>query len=103
MTQERRREISDKIDMVLTNRYLGLPIFLLIMYVTFWFTFTCADPLMGYIETFFGFLGDSIGKVWSEEHMPFLRSMLIDGIIGGVGGVIVFLPNILFLFFAIAA
>ena len=102
MTQERRREISDKIDMVLTNRYLGLPIFLLIMYVTFWFTFTCADPLMGYIETFFGFLGDSIGKVWSEEHMPFLRSMLIDGIIGGVGGVIVFLPNILFLFFAIA-
>ncbi|MBQ9753598.1 MAG: ferrous iron transporter B, partial [Lentisphaeria bacterium] len=101
MTQERRREISDKIDMVLTNRYLGLPIFLLIMYVTFWFTFTCADPLMGYIETFFGFLADSIGKVWSGEQMPFLRSMLIDGIIGGVGGVIVFLPNILFLFFAI--
>ena len=102
MTQERRREISDKIDLVLTNRYLGLPIFLLIMYVTFWFTFTCSEPLMGYIETFFGFLADSIGKTWSPEKVPFLRSMIIDGVIGGVGGVIVFLPNILFLFFAIA-
>ena len=102
MTQERRREISDKIDMFLTNRYLGLPIFLLIMYVTFWFTFTCAAPLMGYIEEFFGLLSDGIGRVWSENHLPFFRSMVIDGIIGGVGGVIVFLPNILFLFFAIA-
>ena len=102
MTQERRREISDKIDMFLTNRYLGLPIFLLIMYVTFWFTFTCAEPLMGYVEEFFGFLGGFIGKIWSEEQLPFVRSMVIDGIIGGVGGVIVFLPNILFLFFAIA-
>ena len=102
MTQERRREISDKIDMFLTNRYLGLPIFLLIMYVTFWFTFTCAEPLMGYIEEFFGFLSGFIGKIWNEEQLPFVRSMVIDGIIGGVGGVIVFLPNILFLFFAIA-
>ena len=102
MTQERRREISDKIDMVLTNRYLGLPIFLLIMYATFWFTFTCAEPLMGYIESFFGLLAQSIGNVWSPEKIPFLRSMIIDGVIGGVGGVIVFLPNILFLFFAIA-
>ena len=102
MTQERRREISDKIDLVLTNRFLGLPIFLLIMYVTFWFTFTCAEPLMGCIESFFGWLGDFTGSLWSEEKLPFLRSLLIDGVISGVGGVIVFLPNILFLFFAIA-
>ena len=102
MTQERRREISDKIDLVLTNRFLGLPIFLVIMYATFWFTFTCADPLMGYIESFFSFLAGAIGDLWSEDKLPFLRSMLIDGVIGGVGGVIVFLPNILFLFFAIA-
>ena len=102
MTQERRREISDKIDLVLTNRFLGLPIFLLIMYVTFWFTFTCAEPLMGYIQSFFTYISEAVGALWSENTMPFFRSMLIDGVIGGVGGVIVFLPNILFLFFAIA-
>ena len=101
-TGEKRREISDKIDMVMTNKFLGFPLFLLIMYFTFWFTFTCADPLMGYIESFFGWLGDFIKSLWSEEQLPYLRSLITDGIIGGVGGVIVFLPNILFLFFAIA-
>ena len=102
MTQERRREISDKIDLVLTNRFLGLPIFLLIMYAAFWFTFTCSEPLMEWIEILFGCLKDGIGSVWSPDKLPFFRSMVIDGIISGVGGVIVFLPNILFLFFAIA-
>ncbi len=102
MTGERRREISDKIDMVLTNKYLGLPLFFLIIYLTFYFTFTCADPLMGYIETFFAWLSDSIKTVWPQETLPYIRSMVTDGIIGGVGGVLVFMPNILFLFFAIA-
>ncbi len=102
MTNERRREISDKIDTVMTNKYLGLPLFFLIIYVTFWFTFTCADPFMGYIEDFFGWLGESVKSVWNPETLPYLRNMLTDGVIGGVGGVLVFLPNILFLFFAIA-
>ncbi len=101
-TQEKRREISDKIDLVMTNKFLGFPLFLAIMYGTFWFTFICADPLMGYIEEFFGWLGGFAGRYWSADTLPFLRSLLIDGVISGVGGVIVFLPNILFLFFAIA-
>jgi ferrous iron transport protein B len=102
MTGERRREISDKIDAVMTNKFFGLPIFFLAMYITFWFTFTCADPVMGWIEEFFGWLADTINAVWSEDTMPYLRSMITDGIIAGVGGVVVFLPNILFMFFAIA-
>ncbi len=102
MTRERRREISDKIDTVMTNKYLGLPLFFLIIYVTFWFTFICADPFMGCIEDFFGWIGASVKAVWNPETLPYLRSMLTDGVIGGVGGVLVFLPNILFLFFAIA-
>ena len=102
MTQEKRREISDKIDMVMTNKFLGLPLFLAIIYITFWFTFTCAEPFMGYIEAFFGWLSEIIKAVWNPEFIPYLRDLLTDGIIGGVGGVIVFLPNILFLFFAIA-
>lgn len=102
MTGEKRREISDKIDAVMTNKFLGLPIFLVIIYLTFWFTFTCADPFMGWIEDGFAALGDFVGGFWSEETLPYLRSLVIDGIIAGVGGVIVFLPNILFLFLAIA-
>lgn len=102
MTQERRREISDKIDMVMTNNYLGLPLFFLIIYITFWFTFTCAQPLMDYIETAFDWLNGFVKSCWPETTLPFLRAMLTDGVISGVGGVIVFLPNILFLFFAIA-
>ncbi len=102
MTLEKQREISDKIDMVLTNKFLGLPLFLLIIYATFWFTFTCAEPFMGYIESFFGYLSNTIKNLWQPETMPYLRNLITDGIIGGVGGVIVFLPNILFLFFAIA-
>lgn len=101
-THAKRREISDKIDAVMTNKYLGLPLFLVIMYITFWFTFTCADPLMGFIEDFFGWLGESVKSAWSPETLPYLRDLVTDGIIGGVGGVLVFLPNILFLFFAIA-
>ncbi|MBS1371757.1 MAG: ferrous iron transport protein B [Lentisphaeria bacterium] len=102
MTGERRREISDRIDVVMTNKYFGLPLFFLIIYITFWFTFTLADPLMGYIENGFAALSDLIKSGWPETALPYLRSLLTDGVIGGVGGVLVFLPNILFLFFAIA-
>ena len=103
MTHERRREISDKIDAVMTNKYLGLPLFFVIIYLTFWFTFTLADPLMGIIEDdIFGNLNAAVKAAWNPETLPFLRSLITDGVISGVGGVLVFLPNILFLFFAIA-
>ncbi len=102
LTGEKRREISDRIDTVLTNRYLGLPLFLLIIYATFFFTFTCAQPFMDWIDAGFGWLGETVKTCWPETNLPFLRLMLTDGVISGVGGVLVFLPNILFLFFAIA-
>jgi len=98
----RRREISDKIDAVMTNKFFGLPIFFAVMYATFWFTFTCAAPFMGWIEEFFAMLSGAVESAWGEETLPYLRSLITDGIIAGVGGVIVFLPNILFMFFAIA-
>jgi len=102
LSHEKRREISDKIDAVMTNKFLGLPLFFLIIYLTFWFTFSCAEPLMEWIEQFFEWLASLVGSIWNPETLPYLRSMLCDGVIKGVGGVIVFLPNILFLFFAIA-
>ncbi len=99
---EHRREISDKIDAVMTNKFLGLPLFFFAMYITFWFTFTCAEPFMGWIEIFFARLCEFIKSVWSADSMPYFRSLVTDGIVGGVGGVLVFLPNILFMFLAIA-
>ncbi len=101
-TQERRREISDKIDAVVTNQWVGLPLFFAVMYLMFWFTFTCAAPMTDGIEWVFGWIQSLIERFWSPDVQPVLRSLLIDGVIHGVGGVIVFLPNILFLFLAIA-
>lgn len=102
MTGDKRREISDKIDAVMTNKFVGIPLFFAIIYATFWFTFTCADPVMVWIEDAFSWLSDAVKANWSEDTWPYLRSLITDGVIGGVGGVVVFLPNILFLFFALA-
>ncbi len=101
-TIEARHTVSDKIDAFLTNRVLGLPIFLGMMYLVFQLTFTIGDPPMGWIEGFFGWLGGVVESWWPQGSESMLKSLLVDGIIGGVGGVIVFLPNILLLFLAIS-
>ncbi len=98
----KRHDISDKIDTIVISRLLGLPLFFLLMYFVFYLTFTLGTPPMEWISSFFGSLGDLISGFWPEGSDSYLRSLLVDGIIGGVGGVIVFLPNILFLFLAIA-
>ncbi len=99
---ERRHDISDSIDAVVTNRILGLPIFLLLMYMVFFLTFEVGSYPMSWLEQFFGWLGGAIYSNWPGESATWLRSLVVDGIIGGVGGVLVFLPNILLLFMAIA-
>ncbi|MBQ3033128.1 MAG: ferrous iron transport protein B [Deferribacterales bacterium] len=101
-TIEVRHTLSDAIDTVVANRVLGIPIFLGLMYLVFQLTFTIGDPFMGWIEEFFGWLGDKVSGFWPEGSESLLQSLIVDGIIGGVGGVIVFLPNILLLFLAIA-
>ncbi len=101
-TGEQRRLFSDRIDRVMTSRAFGLPIFFAIMFLVFLFTFSCAEPLMAGIEWFFGELAGGIDRVWPEGEAGFFRRLLVEGIIGGVGGVLVFLPNILLLFLAIA-
>ena len=101
-TVEARHVLSDQIDKVLTNGLVGLPIFLALMYLVFQLTFTLGELPMGWIEGFFGWLGGAISNLWPAGSDSALRSLLVDGIIGGVGGVIVFLPNILLLFLAIA-
>ncbi|MBR5738214.1 MAG: ferrous iron transport protein B [Verrucomicrobia bacterium] len=93
---------ASKIDAVLLHRFWGLPIFLVLMYILFQVTFTLGDPLMGWIEDGFDWLKDFVATLWPEGSESFLKSLIVDGIIGGVGGVIVFLPNIVLLFTGIA-
>lgn len=101
-TVQLRHNTSDIADAVLTHRLFGLPIFLLMMYLVFYLTFTVAAFPMGWLEHFFGWLSASLASFWPPQSESWLRSLLIDGIIPGVGGVLVFLPNILILFLAIA-
>ncbi|MBE0566481.1 MAG: ferrous iron transport protein B, partial [Krumholzibacteria bacterium] len=98
----RMTSVSDRIDRVAMHPVWGVPIFLGLMYVVFTMTFTLGNPLMDLIDTGFGWLGGAISGLWAEGSSSPLRSLLVDGIIGGVGGVIVFLPNIVLLFLAIA-
>ena len=98
-TAEERHDISDKIDLIILNRFLGLPIFALVMYAIFKFTFTFSEPVVGWFESFFEMLSEGASAVIPEG---LTRSFIVDGIIGGVGGVLGFFPLVLFMFFAIA-
>ncbi|MBW2003270.1 MAG: ferrous iron transporter B, partial [Deltaproteobacteria bacterium] len=94
-----RLSISDKIDKVITNRILGLPIFLLFMYALLKFTFSGSEFMVGWFEGFFEWLGGAATSVIPEG---IFQSFIVDGIIGGVGGVLGFFPLVLFLFLGIA-
>ena len=101
-TVELRHNVSDMIDAVVTHRVVGLPIFLIMMYLVFFLTFKIGEYPMGWLEGLFGWLATAVGGLWPVGSDSAIKSLFVDGIIGGVGGVIVFLPNILLLFIAIA-
>lgn len=87
------------IDTFVTNRLFGFPIFILIMLFIFWVTFYIGAFPMEWIEDGCSALGSGVDRVLPEGP---LKDLLVDGIIGGVGGVIVFLPNIMILYFFIS-
>lgn len=97
--------LSDKIDRVITNRVLGIPVFLGFLYLMFQFTFAwVGQPIADWLD---GFFGDVLtpwveGILEAAAAAEWLKSLIIDGIIGGVGGVIVFVPLIFALFLFIA-
>ena len=94
-----RDSLTAAIDRVLLSPLLGFPIFLILMTVVFQALFAWADPAIGAIENLFAWLGSSIGQALPPG---FLRSFVVDGLIAGVGGVLVFLPQILLLFLFVA-
>ena len=90
---------SDNIDKILTNRWLGIPIFLCIMWVMFYLVINIAEYPKGWLEDAFKLLTDFIGANLEDG---LLKSLLNDGIIGGVGAVISFIPHIVLLFVSIS-
>ena len=94
------RSLTDRIDVVLTHRVFGLLVFTALMYLVFQSIYTFAQPLMNGITACFDWLKSEIRP--SLASVPVLQSLVVDGVIAGVGGMLVFLPQILILFFFVA-
>ena len=98
----KEKNTQDKIDAILTNKFVGIPIFAVVMYLVFFISQSTvgtyiADWLVGWIETFQEWVAGMV-----EGANPFLQSLLVDGIIGGVGAVVGFLPLVMVMYFLIA-
>ena len=93
------RTLTERIDALVTNRWLAFPIFLLLLYIIFSATFTLGSYPMNWIDAFVGWIGSLAGSVLPEG---WIKDLIADGIIAGVGSVLVFLPNILILYFFIS-
>jgi ferrous iron transport protein B len=98
-----KQTVQDKVDRVITHRWLGIPVFAVVIYLVFsisqvWVGPLLADILAGWI----GLLYEGVASLLGESVNPAVRALLLDGIIGGVGAVIGFLPLIMVLFFCLA-
>lgn len=94
-----RKTITDKIDAIVTNKWMAFPIFIAVLYLIFQTTFAVGDYPMQWIDWFVGKFGDFVATFMADG---WLKDLVVDGIISGVGSVLVFLPNILILYFFIS-
>ena len=99
MMGERPLTLSDLLDRVFLNKYVGIPIFLAFWWALFRFTFDVSAPFSDMIDALFGWLGEVSSSAIANEQ---LAGFVADGIFGGLGGVLVFLPPIFFLFFGLS-
>lgn len=101
--KEKKAATTDRADRLLTHPVLGLPIFLLIMGLVFFLTFTVGDLLKGVFEEALDLFSGGVSSLLEGMHVyDWLQSLIVDGIIAGVGGILTFLPNIFILFLALA-
>ena len=94
-----RRTITDRIDAIVTNQWAAFPIFLVLLWFVFWATFTVGQYPMDWIDAGVAWLGEWVGSLLPDG---WFRDLLVDGVIAGVGSVLVFLPNIMILYFFIS-
>lgn len=97
--QKKHRSVTDRIDAVVTDRWLAFPVFFLILYIVFFGTFTLGEYPMQWIDWLVSGFGDFVSSVMPDGMV---KDLVVDGIIGGVGSVLVFLPNIVLLYFFIS-
>ncbi len=97
--KKQQKTLTEKIDDVLIHPVFGIPIFLFFMWSLFELTFELGNIPMEYIDAFFGWLGNVVGSTIQNDD---IRSLVVDGLIGGVGTVVLFTPNIMILFIGIA-
>lgn len=101
--KERQDLFTKKVDKILVNKYLSIPIFLIIMAIVFFLTFTVGDFIKGYLEILIdqlsGLMQNGLALIGASD---LVTSLVIDGIVAGVGTIITFLPNILILFLCLA-
>ena len=103
VNKDRQEALTEKVDRALTHRFWSIPIFLGIMALVFFLTFTIGDWLKGYFELGIEGISTLAGNVLTSAGVnEMVRSLLVDGIIAGVGGILTFLPNIFILFLALA-
>ena len=101
--KERQDELTERADRLLTDKVWGIPVFLGIMAVIFFLTFTVGDWLKGYLELAIGWLSDGAAAgLAAIQAGDVLTGLIVDGIIAGVGTIVTFLPNILILFLCLA-
>uniref|UniRef100_N2ABM1 Ferrous iron transport protein B n=1 Tax=Eubacterium plexicaudatum ASF492 TaxID=1235802 RepID=N2ABM1_9FIRM len=101
--KKRQDQFTERVDQALTHRIFGIPIFLGIMAVVFFLTFAVGDYIKGYFETAIDWLSTITIQGLEMMHThPIVQSLVVEGIIGGVGTIITFLPNIFILFLALA-
>ena len=94
---------TDRIDAILTHPVFGVPCFLIIMALVFLLTFTLGDWIKGFLEIFLEWLQQVVSTLFDSAHVAvWLKGLVVDGIIAGVGGILTFLPNIIILFIALA-
>ncbi len=101
---EKRSRIlwSDRADRLLTHPFWGLLVFFAAMYLVFWLTFALGNVPVGWLEDLFDWLANVCRRFWADNPDSLLCSLIVNGVIGGVGGVLTFFPNIFILFAAIA-
>ncbi|NPA65317.1 MAG: ferrous iron transport protein B [Epsilonproteobacteria bacterium] len=97
--QKQHKTLTEKIDDILIHPLFGIPIFLFFMWSLFQLTFELGNIPMEYIDMFFGWLGNVVGNTIQNDE---IRSLVVDGLISGVGAVVLFTPNIIILFIGIA-
>lgn len=103
VNKSKKAASTDKIDKILTHRFLGLPIFLAIMAVVFFLTFEIGGFIKGGFEVLIGAFSNTVNYLLVNIHAGnFITSLIVNGIIAGVGGILTFLPNIFILFLALA-